>query len=176
MGTGWADQLLPSQRSASGTCPPVRAVACWEPTAVQLTAEVQLIPASRPEPGTGTGGGLGACTMTHRAPSHRSASGPPAVPPDPTAMQAAAAGHETPASRLAAPGLGAGSRAHRVPFHRSASAAETRPGGVELPTAMQAPADGHDTPDSSVPALCAGFGTACAAHRVPSHPRATPTR
>jgi hypothetical protein len=93
LGTGRADQLLPSQCSASGTCGMVAVVNC-QPTAVQLAAAVQLIPASGPEPGTGTGGRLGAGTMTHRAPSHRSASGPPG-PPVPTAMQAAAVGHET---------------------------------------------------------------------------------
>jgi hypothetical protein len=123
LGICWADQLLPSQCSASGTCE-VGAVVNCQPTAVQLAAEAQLTPASVPEPGTGTAGGRGAGTMTHLAPSHRSASSP-LGPPVPTAMQAAAAVHETPARRYsAAPGLGAGSRDHLLPSHRSARAAE----------------------------------------------------
>ena len=122
LGTGWADQLPPSQCSASGT-PDLPAVVNCQPTAVQLAAEAQLTPASVPEPGTGTAGGLGAGTMTHLAPSHRSASSP-LGPPVPTAMQAATAVHETPARRYSAdPGLGAGSRDHLLPSHRSAKAA-----------------------------------------------------
>ena len=83
-------------------------------------AAVQLTPVSSPEPGIGTGRGLGAGTTTHRTPFHRSVSGPPK--PDPTAMQAAAELQETPVRKDAPPRvLGVGDRAQVVPFHRSAS-------------------------------------------------------
>lgn len=118
LGVGWTFQLLPFQRSASVTSPPLLPDA---PTAVQAVADVQLTPSSLAPVAPVGRGGVG--WIFQLVPFHRSASGRP--PELPTAVHEVADVHDTLKSRRKSSGLaglGVGWIFQLVPFHRSASA------------------------------------------------------
>jgi hypothetical protein len=113
------------------------------------------------------------CWIDHVVPFHRSASDPPLLGPVismPTAVQALADAHDTPARPLPCTpvGLGVCWIDHVVPFHRSASV--TVVVLVEVPpTAVQALADVHDTPCRRVFDPPVGLGVCWIDHLVPFH-------
>ena len=102
-----------------------------------LDSRPPLFPAGR-----GTGWGVQAL------PFHCSATG---VPSPPTAVQALAAGHDTP-NRGPPPGVS--SIVQAAPFHRSASGSER----LETPTVMQAVAVGQDTAEKALLEVPLGIG------------------
>ncbi len=89
--------------------------------------------------------------------------------PLPTAVQAVADVHDTPARempRTAPEGAAVGWIVQLVPSQTSASAL---PSAKPLPTAVQAVADVHDTPDRVLSVPPVGFGVGWIVQLVPSH-------
>jgi hypothetical protein len=156
-GTRRMANLVPFQRSASGTTRPARSVYC--PTAMQAAGDTQDTAASEPP-------ASGADRITHFVPFHASVSGPAALP---TAMHAVTDAQETPARELpTVPGtLRAGVLAHLPWCQRSASVSPTPSRrGAEVPTAMHALAT-QDSPDSELSSAPLGFLVRRSAHLVP---------
>jgi hypothetical protein len=123
--------------------------------------------------------GLGLLTMIHRAPFQRSASvltcNGKEPPLSPTAMQAEAPLHATPASRLdGTGGFGLVTIDQAEPFQRSTrvrtsggSVVGCRVMRVELPTAVQSEAPLQEMPDRSALACAGGAAPLTIDHRDP---------
>jgi hypothetical protein len=135
----WIDQVLPSQRSASGSEVPTLLISF--PTAVHAVAEVHDTPdklmLAAPL-------GVGVVWIVHVLPSQRSASVPPL--PDPRAVHAVADVHET-AFRVTPP-FGVAWIVQVRPSQASASvrSEQLNPQKPIDPTAVHAVAEVHDTP------------------------------
>jgi len=122
------------------------------PTAVQAVRSRQATAGKEISCAAGSDG---VAWMRQAVPFHRSAKSipPELVNANPTAVQAAGAGHATPFRRPPPGGVGAGWMRHRVPFHRS-----TRLPRSDPPTAKQADGPVQATPPREANWTFAGLG------------------
>ncbi len=150
LGVAWMVHRVPFHRSARVLALGVKGLEA--PAAIHMVADVQATPLRKPLPC----GGLGVAWIDHRAPFHRSASGP--APDLPTAVQADADVQDTPFRLAPWDSLGVGWIRHRVPFQCSATAWEAPVAVMLDPTAVQADGAAHATPSRPLTAVPAGLG------------------
>jgi hypothetical protein len=158
LGVLWIDQSIPFQRSASCVSRPATYLF---PTAAHAVGDVHDTPLR-----VAAGSAFAGLWTVQLVPSQSSASVPAA--PDPTAMQAVAAGHDT---LFSVPNVLDGYEmlwlVQLVPFQRSSSGTSVPLLSVYVPTAVHAIADEHDTAVSAPWAATVALGVRWTDHREP---------